>query len=111
MAEMYSLEPRSWELEDLLRIRSIEQLTSAKLTLQSLSKLLKEISNIVITDTVGDRITRALELVKESNELLQSGDLINGFLTSKKAFVVSEAAFSDPSLLALLYFPDDQKYV
>ncbi|KAL7292402.1 hypothetical protein TKK_0013994 [Trichogramma kaykai] len=110
VADPYGLELRLWEIDDILRIRAIEQLTSAKLTLQSLSKLLKEISNIVITDTVGNRITRALDLVKKSAQLLDEADLVNGFLTSKEAFVVSEAAFSDPSLLALLYFPDDQKY-
>lgn len=100
---------RSWELDHLLRIRSVEQLTSAKLTLQSLAKLLREISNIVITDTVGDHIQKALKLIEDSTRLLKEGDLKNGFLTSKEAFVISEAAFTDPSLLALLYFPDDQK--
>lgn len=29
---------------------------------------------------------------------------------ARKAFTASEKAFFDPSLLALLYFPDDQKY-
>lgn len=30
---------------------------------------------------------------------------------ARKAYESSEKAFFDPSLLALLYFPDDQKYV
>ncbi|XP_014218930.1 GPI transamidase component PIG-S [Copidosoma floridanum] len=110
LAPLEGLKPRGWEVDDLLRIRSVEQLTSAKLTLQSLARLLKEISNIVITDQVGERINRALTLIQRSTELLSKGDLKNGFLASKEAFVQSEAAFTDPSLLALLYFPDDQKY-
>ncbi|XP_043265012.1 GPI transamidase component PIG-S [Colletes gigas] len=100
----------NWEVDALLRIRTIEQLTSAKLTLQSLARLLKEIGNIVITDVVGDRIKTALRLVENSAERLAAGDLRQGFLLSKEAFVAAEAAFSDPTLLALLYFPEDQKY-
>lgn len=109
MAPLKSLKLRDWELDDLLRIRTVEQLTSAKLTLQSLSKLLKEISNIVITQQVGRRITSALKLINQATELLATGNLRDGFIASKQAFVTAEAAFSDPSLLALLYFPDDQK--
>ncbi|CAD1478283.1 unnamed protein product, partial [Heterotrigona itama] len=104
------LKLRDWEVDVLLRIRTIEQLTSAKLTLQSLAQLLQEISNIVITDVVGHRIKTALRLVQDSAERLTDGDLATGFLLSKEAFVTAEAAFSDPTLFALLYFPEDQKY-
>lgn len=100
---------RAWELDGLLRIRAIEQLTSAKLTLQSLAQLLEKISNIVITDTVGNRINYALELVQRAANKLHDGELEEGFILSKEAFLTAEAAFTDPSLLALLYFPDDQK--
>lgn len=103
------LKLRDWEVDVLLRIRTIEQLTSAKLTLQSLAQLLQEISNIVITDVVGHRIKTALRLVEDSAERLTDGDLATGFLLSKEAFVTAEAAFSDPTLFALLYFPEDQK--
>lgn len=103
------LKLRDWEVDALLRVRTIEQLTSAKLTLQSLARLLKEIGNIVITDVVGNRIKTALRLVEESAEQLAYGNLTHGFQLSKEAFVTAEAAFSDPTLLALLYFPEDQK--
>lgn len=109
MTPLVGSKPREWELDALLRVRAIEQLTSAKLTLQSLAQLLEEISNIVITDTVGNRIKTALELVQLSADKLENGELTEGFLLSKEAFVTAEAAFTDPSLLALLYFPEDQK--
>ena len=107
---LVGLKPRDWEVDALLRVRTVEQLTSAKLTLQSLARLLQEIGNIVITDVVGNRIKTALSLVESSTEQLARGDLGEAFLSSKEAFVTAEAAFSDPTLLALLYFPEDQKY-
>lgn len=107
---LIGLQSRDWEVDALLRIRTVEQLTSAKLTLQSLAQLLTEINNIVITDVVGNRIKTALDLVERSAKLLRRGDLMNGFILSKDAFVTAEAAFTDPTLLALLYFPEDQKY-
>ncbi|CAK9803415.1 GPI transamidase component PIG-S [Anthophora quadrimaculata] len=104
------LKLRDWEVDALLRVRTIEQLTSAKLTLQSIAQLLQEIGNIVVTDVVGNRIKTALRLVENSAERLANGDLAEGFLLSKEAFITAEAAFSDPTLFALQYFPDDQKY-
>ncbi|XP_069683309.1 GPI transamidase component PIG-S [Periplaneta americana] len=101
---------RQWELDSLLRVRTLEQLTSAKLTLQSLSQLLGEISNIVINDAVGDSIYRAVDSIEQAADLLRAGHLSQAFNKSKEAFLSAEAAFTDPSLLALLYFPDDQKY-
>lgn len=103
------LKLHNWEVDALLRVRTIEQLTSAKLTLQSLARLLQEIGNIVITDIVGNRIKTALSLVEKSAQQLTQGDLATGFLLSKEAFITAEAAFSDPTLFALLYFPADQK--
>lgn len=38
------------------------------------------------------------------------GHLHSAFQASKKAVTSSERAFFDPSLLHLLYFPDDQKF-
>ncbi|XP_043501320.1 GPI transamidase component PIG-S [Polistes fuscatus] len=107
---LVGLKSRDWEVDALLRVRAMEQLTSAKLTLQSLAQLLTEINRIVITDVVGNRIKIALDLVERSAELLKNGDLMNGFMLSKDAFITAEEAFSDPTLLALLYFPEDQKY-
>jgi phosphatidylinositol glycan class S len=50
-----------------------------------------------------------VDCVERAADLLKIGQLDQAFNESKKAFLSAEAAFMDPSLLALLYFPDDQK--
>ncbi|XP_073948642.1 GPI transamidase component PIG-S-like [Choristoneura fumiferana] len=105
-----SVTPRRWEVDALMRLRLQEQLASGKLALQSLADLLAEISNIVINDEVGSSINAAVEGIYEATELMSQGHLEEAYRVSQKAFLAAEAAFADPSLLALLYFPDDQKY-
>lgn len=101
---------RLWEVDALMRIRALEQLLSARLTLQSLSALLEEISNIVIGKDVAEAVEAAVEGLHDSVEHLSSGNLARGLSSARNAFLQAEAAFTDPSLLSLLYFPDDQKY-
>ncbi|XP_035233910.1 GPI transamidase component PIG-S-like [Stegodyphus dumicola] len=42
--------------------------------------------------------------------LLREGYLEEGYTKAQAAFLASDEVFFDPSLLALLYFPEDQKY-
>ena len=79
-------------------------------TLSSLSKLLDNIANIVIRDDIKDLIDVAVLNIELTFGHLQEGKIENAMATSKIAFSNSEKAFYDQSLLALLYFPDDQKY-
>ncbi|KAF5281548.1 hypothetical protein FQA39_LY05083 [Lamprigera yunnana] len=97
-------------MKEFKLLKVTEMITSAKRTLKSLAQLLSEISSIVISDVVADKINQAVLNVIKAEQLLKQNDFKNALLAAKEAFINSEAAFSDPSLLALLYFPDDQKY-
>lgn len=99
-----------WELDVLYRLRILEQVTSARLTLQSLSQLLGEISNIVINEEVGNAIKTSVMNIEEVSSSLQQGDLNKALAQARVAYSAAEMAFTHPSLLSLLYFPDDQKY-
>lgn len=98
------------EVDFLLRRRTQDYLSASVSSLFSLSQLLSTISNIVITDEIGDLIYSSVDAATKSLADLKNGDLISAFKAAEAAFVKSEKAFFDPSLLALLYFPDDQKY-
>ncbi|KAI8792513.1 GPI transamidase component PIG-S [Biomphalaria glabrata] len=105
-----SSELHMWELSGWLRCRCVENLVTATSTLQSLAKLLEEIGNIVINDEIGKEVEAAVAAIEESQLLLKNGKLKEAFLASKAAFNASELAFFHPSLLELLYFPEDQKF-
>jgi len=105
-----SLGIRGWEVDYQLRYRSQENLVETRSTLQSLSSLLSQISNIVITEDIARRVETALESFSRSIVDLNAGEIVAGHSASQTSLKQSEAAFFDPSLLALLYFPDDQKY-
>lgn len=104
-----SIEPRSWEIDSYYRINAVKLISSAVSTLQSLVQLLDGISNIVINDDVGQAVNEAYINVVIAKHKLKNDDLLEALDRAKKAFAASEKAFFDPSLLALLYFPGDQK--
>lgn len=101
---------RTWQLDSMYRLKIIEQYTNARITLTSLARLLGEISNIVIIEEVGKAVTESVEAATKVLQCLEKGQLEEALEYSKIAFETSEFAFTHPSLLALLYFPDDQKY-
>ncbi|XP_075213740.1 phosphatidylinositol glycan anchor biosynthesis class S [Lycorma delicatula] len=105
-----SVKLRLWELDFLYRLRALEQISLAQMTLQSLSQLLKEISNIVINEEVGASVKNAVSHIGFGQEDLHSGNITGALYHAREAFDSAENAFTHPSLLALLYFPDDQKY-
>lgn len=96
-------------LIELEKRRTEEMIESTRRTLKSLAQLLSEINSIVISDEVALKIAIAVENADLAEEALAKNDIESALNFSKIAFKNSEDAFSDPSLLALLYFPDDQK--
>jgi len=101
---------RKWQLDSMYRLKIIEQYTNTRITLTSLSRLLGKISNIVIIEEVGKAVTESVEAATKVLQCIERGQLEEALEFSKIAFETSEFAFTHPSLLALLYFPDDQKY-
>lgn len=69
-----------------------------------------QISYIVIDDQVGTAITNSHNDILAAKAALLEHRLLNASALAKRAFVASERGFFDASLLAQLYFPDEQKY-
>ncbi|XP_067630754.1 GPI transamidase component PIG-S isoform X2 [Eurosta solidaginis] len=102
--------PRRWEYEAYIRRSAVMHITTASNTLQSLIKLLDNISYIVINDDVGESINDAYNKLLLAKQALAEGHLLTASDYARSAFIASEHAFFDASLLAQLYFPDEQKY-
>lgn len=99
-----------WEFDNLIRQITIKQLTKTLESLESLEKMLNKISNIVIEKETSMRMFNAIEYAHKSIDELENYGLSKAFEFSSEAFHNSENAYYDPSLLSLLYFPEDQKY-
>jgi len=94
----------------LIRLGCVENLAVSKMTMQSLSHLLTKISNIVINEEVSEQVYSAVQDYSKAIANANLGLLEEAFQQSKKSVISSEKAFFDHRLLALLYFPEDQKY-
>lgn len=104
------VQDESWQFDGLLRRNTVVYLSTTIQTLQSLIRLLDGISYIVINDKVGQSIIQANENIWKAERFLKSGHLKEAFEHAKQAYLASEHAFFDYTLLAQLYFPDEQKY-
>ncbi|XP_071848584.1 GPI transamidase component PIG-S-like isoform X1 [Apostichopus japonicus] len=99
-----------WELQALLRKRAVENIATATSTLFSLSKLLEKINNMVINDDIAAEVYSSANCLHKAHDYLAEGELSKAFHFSKKGIISAEKAFFHPSLLELLYFPEDQKF-
>ncbi|KAK8740860.1 hypothetical protein OTU49_002736 [Cherax quadricarinatus] len=99
-----------WQLDGLARARVSYYLSNIHITLQSLCELVGEISNMVISDEVGGWVWGAVEEWSECGQAAREGRLQEATLYCSRSFTQADAAFFHPSMLALLYFPDNQKY-
>ncbi|XP_072518015.1 GPI transamidase component PIG-S [Salminus brasiliensis] len=99
-----------WELDRLMWSRSVENVATASTTITSLAQLLDQIGNIVINDNIAQQVSSAVTSLQAAVAELEAGNLAFALQYSREAILASERAFFDPSLLHLLYFPDDQKF-
>ncbi|XP_053702741.1 GPI transamidase component PIG-S isoform X3 [Synchiropus splendidus] len=99
-----------WELDRLMWTRSVENIATATMSVTSLAQLLDQIGNIVINDNIAQQVSSAVASLQLAVAELESANVAFALQYSKEATLASERAFFDPSLLHLLYFPDDQKF-
>lgn len=64
----------------------------------------------MVSEEIRDLIINSVDMIQASKKALENGKLSGAYRDAKVAFTCAEKAFFDPSLLSLLYFPEDQKY-
>lgn len=90
-------------LEQWIHLRSTENYDNGRQTLATLSQLLLSIPNIVIDDMMAKKIESSVQLLEQCQDTQNHHHCQQGRL-------LADQVFFDPSLLKLLYFPDDQKF-
>ncbi|RUS35292.1 phosphatidylinositol-glycan biosynthesis class S protein [Jimgerdemannia flammicorona] len=102
------------EMDRLVRQRTAENIVNAVSTLKSLAQLVSEIPNMVVLDQiqteVSRNVTQALDSLRLSCDTLQAGDYASSLAHSILAIERAERAFFDPTMVSMLYFPDEHKY-
>ncbi|KAG5654447.1 hypothetical protein H0H81_002638 [Sphagnurus paluster] len=98
-----------WQLDALLRYRTLSNTQGSKNTLSSIINLANQIENMPIGYDVKGDIHGAL-VALEQISVLSKTSLTEIFRLSAHAFTLSSRAFFNPGMLALLYFPAEHKY-
>jgi phosphatidylinositol glycan class S len=94
-----------WELDRLLRTRSIQNMMDSVSTLQSFTSLLQSLDTIPVKDHISDIVKKSLDSLAEAKKALFDIDYNVASLKAKDAIFYSEKAFFDPTMVSLLYFP------
>lgn len=98
-----------WEL-NRLKLRSFVDCSMNAITsVQAIHNLVAQIDNIVINDEVAGTADKAVHLVKSALDIVQTTGRIEVAMTVEGR-ALADQAVNDQSLLALLYFPNDQKF-
>jgi phosphatidylinositol glycan class S len=97
-----------WQMDSILRRRSLENVISTTGTLESITKLVSQIENMPVKEDVRGDIQDALnslELTYKSSNSAKSA-----LEYSARATTLASRAFYNPGMLALLYFPPEHTY-
>jgi GPI-anchor transamidase subunit S len=90
-------------IERWATLRTMENFSNGRQTLLTLSQLLQSIPNIVIDNAMAKKVHESVELLEHCQDQSNHDQCQRGRL-------LADQVFFDPSLLKLLYFPDDQKF-
>ncbi|KAF9530240.1 phosphatidylinositol-glycan biosynthesis class S protein-domain-containing protein [Crepidotus variabilis] len=98
-----------WQLDALLRRRTLENAAGSQDTLLSIVKLVNQLEGMPVHEDVRDDVENALSFLTKMYDTSHSS-LRQTFEFSARSFNLASRAFSNPGLLALLYFPTEHKY-
>merc|ERR1712137_1168220 len=99
-----------WELDNLIRHRTWQNLHSATTDLHSLSELVTSLTNMVISDNIQTTVLESLDAMEKAQKALLAEDLSVALQQSRIAMKKAHEAFFDPNMLGMLYFPDEHKF-
>lgn len=98
-----------WQVDAVLRYRALENIVETQQTLHSIVKLVDQIKNMPVDETVRGDVQNALTALEKAYQ--STAGLPSTILHwSREALSSASHAFFNPGMLALLYFPAEHKY-
>lgn len=97
----------SWQLDTMLRKRSIENIRDSQDTLRSIVRLVNQIENMPVGEKVRGAVDASLAALRQLQSVRSTKDI---FRRSADAVHSASSAFFSPDMLAMLYFPAEHKY-
>ncbi|KAL0959938.1 hypothetical protein HGRIS_011601 [Hohenbuehelia grisea] len=98
-----------WQLDALMRRRTLENTHGSQDTLRSIVRLVDQIENMPFGASVRGDIQNSLAALEKAYAEA-STSLSHALTSSAEALTMASRAFFDPGMLALLYFPAEHKY-
>ncbi|KAI7855940.1 phosphatidylinositol-glycan biosynthesis class S protein [Circinella umbellata] len=100
----------SLEKDAVIRKRTVENIVNAASTLNSLAQLVTEIPNMVVLDHIALQVQESLHALDLGCDALQKGEYDTALQHAIYAIELAEEAFFNPTMVSMLYFPDEHKY-
>lgn len=91
-------------------MRTLENVVNTISTLKSLAQLVDEIPNMVVQDHINSKVRQSLDALTLVNEALAKENYVEALQNSVQGIELAEKAFFDPTMVSMLYFPDEHKY-
>ncbi|KAG8698359.1 GPI transamidase component [Ceratobasidium sp. 394] len=96
-----------WQLDTLLRRRTLENIRGSVQALTSIVGLVGQIENMPVGPAVRDDVLSALDELAQARNTSQP---IQGLTHSARSWLLASKAFFNPGMVGLLYFPAEHKY-
>eukprot|EP00741_Cyanophora_paradoxa_P024586 tig00000269_g23737.t1 len=102
-----------WEVNVLARGRAAAAAAAAAASLRSLTALFDQQKNMVVGDHIRNVCDLAIQQLRDARAAVASLDprtaLGVALSAARRALVASREAFFDPTMLGMMYFPDEHK--
>lgn len=99
-----------FEFDNLLSKQTLDAIFEGLQTLNSLQSLLSQMTNIPVEPHVYQLVSSSLYHLKRSMINMNKQDYLESNQDARTGLKNAEQAFFDPTLVAMLYFPEDHKY-
>lgn len=100
----------AWEMDKLLRYRIAENVVSTCHTMSALESLIQKMQAMPVGEHIARQVALSVSHLSLATEALKAGNLTTAMHHSQCAIKYAEDSFFDPTMLSMLYFPDEHIY-